>query len=64
MKAATAVRFTFIPDDHDVSHLPAWVRSSKQVIDGRLMQLAKTKGAILATLDRQIRGAFQIPQRG
>lgn len=61
MKASRAVEFTFIPDDHDISRLPAWVRVAKQTTDGHLAQLAKAKGAILATLDRQIPSAYLIP---
>jgi predicted nucleic acid-binding protein len=53
--------FTFIPDDHDVSHLPAWVKSARQTTDGHLAQLAKEHGAILATLDGRIPRAFLIP---
>jgi uncharacterized protein len=59
LKAASAL--TFIPDDHDISHLPAWVKTAKQTTDGHLAQLAKLKGAILATLDNRIPRAFQIP---
>jgi len=51
----------FIPDDHDISRLPAWVKTAKQTTDGHLAQLAKAKGAILATLDLRIPRAFQIP---
>jgi len=59
LKAASAL--TFISDDHDISHLPAWVKTAKQTTDGHLAQLAKAKGAILATLDNRIPRAFQIP---
>jgi hypothetical protein len=38
-----------------------WVKTVKQTTDGHLAQLAKANGAILATLDRGIPGAFQIP---
>jgi predicted nucleic acid-binding protein len=61
LKTGHSVKFTFIADDHDVSHLPAWVKTAKQTTDGHLMQLAKAKGAILATLDRSIPGALLIP---
>jgi uncharacterized protein len=61
LKAGNLSIFTFITDDHDASHIPAWVKSSKQTTDGHLVQLAKTKGAILATLDLKIPGAFLIP---
>lgn len=59
LKAASAL--TFIPDDQDISRLPIWVKTAKQTTDGHLAQLAKAKGAILATLDNRIPRAFQIP---
>jgi hypothetical protein len=59
LKAASALKF--IPDDHDISHLPAWVKTAKQTTDGHLAQLAKAKGAIVATLNSRIPRAFQIP---
>jgi predicted nucleic acid-binding protein len=61
LKAGSSLKFTFIPDDHDVWHIPAWVKTAKQTTDGHLVQLAKTKSAILATLDERIPGAFLIP---
>jgi len=51
----------FIPDAHDVSHLPSWVRMPRQITDGHLSQLAQANGAILATLDESIPGSFVIP---
>lgn len=53
--------FAFLADRHDVSHIPGWVNYPKQVTDGHLFQLAKAQGALLATLDRRIPGAFVIP---
>jgi predicted nucleic acid-binding protein len=61
LKTGNALKFTFIADDHDVSHIPAWVKTAKQTTDGHLAQLAKAKGATLATLDGRIPGAFLIP---
>lgn len=61
IKAAHGLKFTFLSDDHDLSHIPAWVKSAKQTTDGHLAQLAKAKGGVLATMDRNIPGAFQIP---
>ena len=61
LKTGNSLKFTFIPDDHDVSHIPAWVKTAKQTTDGHLAQLAKAKSAILATLDGRIPGAFLIP---
>src|SRR6202162_1969166 len=61
LKTGNSLKFTFIPDDHDVSHIPAWVKTAKQTTDGHLVQLAKAKSAILATLDERIPGTFLIP---
>jgi hypothetical protein len=61
IKAATKQKFTFIPDDQDISQLPDWVRTPKQITDGHLAQLARANGGVLATLDRKIPGAFVIP---
>jgi len=61
LKTADSLKFTFIPDDQDVSHLPAWVRTARQTTDGHLVQLARAKNAILATFDKKIPGAFLIP---
>jgi uncharacterized protein len=62
LKGSRAIHCTFIPDDRDISHLPNWVRSSKQTTDGHLLDLAKANDAVLATLDHRIPGAFLIPQ--
>jgi len=61
LKEADVSRFTFIPDDHDVSHLPAWVKTPKQTTGGHLVKLASANGAVLATLDGKIPGAYLIP---
>lgn|SRR5579863_3080858 len=61
LKTSRALKFTFIADDQDISQLPAWVRTPKQITDGHLVQLAKANSAVLATLDRKIPGAFVIP---
>jgi len=62
MKAREACVFSFISDDQDISEIPGWVKNPKQVTDGHLVQLAKANGAVLATLDGKIPGAFLIPQ--
>jgi len=62
LKVEQPFPFTFIVDDHDASSLPAWVKTSKQVTDGHLAQLARTNGAVFATLDRKIPGSFLIPE--
>jgi len=62
VKDTNRIRWTFIPDDHDISHLPRWVRTPKQTTDGHLAELARVNEAVLATLDRRIPRAFVIPQ--
>ncbi len=62
LKANTKYSIRFLPDDQDVSGLPAWVRTGGQTTDGHLIQLAQAHGAMLATLDQRIPGAFVIPQ--
>lgn len=62
LKSAGKVRFEFISDDRDISYLPPWVKSARQTTDGHLAELAASKNAVLATLDRNIPGAFLIPR--
>ncbi len=62
LRESTTYDFQFLTDDHDMSHLPAWVKSAKQTTDGHLAQLAKTNGAMLATLDEGIPGVLLIPE--
>jgi predicted nucleic acid-binding protein len=62
LKTEKAPKFAFISDDHDVSHLPGWVKTAKQTTDGHLAQLAKANDSLLATLDGRIPKAFLIPQ--
>lgn len=61
LKQAHISGITFIADDHDISRLPAWVKSPKQTTDGHLSNLAKSHGAIFVTLHRKIPGALLIP---
>ena len=62
LKASESIRCTFIPDGHDISRLPRWVKRAKQTTDGHLAELAKANGAQLATLDGKIPGSFLISQ--
>ena len=62
LKAENILKFAFISDDLDISHLPAWVKTAKQTTGGHLAQLAKTNSAMLATLDKGIPRAFLIPR--
>ncbi len=62
LKEAPTGPLAFIPDAHDISHLPGWVKAPKQITDGHLSHLAKANGALLATLDENIRGSYLIPK--
>lgn len=62
LKAADTIKFAFIADDHNVSRLPSWVKTARQTTDGHLAELARLKGAMLATLDSRISRAFFIPR--
>lgn len=62
LKEARTSTFTFIPDEHDVSHLPGWAKTPKQITDGHLSKLATANGAVLATLDENIPGSYLIPR--
>jgi predicted nucleic acid-binding protein len=61
LKAALPLPTPFFSDDLGAQELPSWVRAPRQTTDGHLAALAKTHGAILATLDGKIPGAFLIP---
>jgi hypothetical protein len=61
LKKNSKLQLTFFPDGNDISLLPAWVKTPKQTTDGHLVQLASANGAVLATLDAGIPGAFLIP---
>jgi predicted nucleic acid-binding protein len=63
LKSEGSAIFSFLADDREVSHLPKWVKVPKQITDGQLIRLAKANGAMLATLDRKIPTAFQIPHK-
>ena len=60
LKKTDVLSFTFIADSHDIAHLPTWVKSAKQTTDGHLPELANANGAMLATLDSKIPGAYLI----
>ena len=63
LKSSSRIGFAFVVDALDASRLPGWVKTPKQVTDGHLVQLAKANGVVLATLDRNIPGAFVIPEK-
>ncbi len=51
----------FVPDDRAARQFPGWCRFASQTTDAHLMQLAAAHGAVLATLDTAIPGAFLVP---
>jgi hypothetical protein len=61
MKANAAQPLTFVSDGNEISLLPTWVKTPRQTTDGHLVQLASANGALLATLDGRIPGAYLIP---
>lgn len=61
LKTTDHLPFSFLSDTHDITHLPAWVKSPRQTTDGHLLQLAISNKALLATLDENIPGAYLIP---
>jgi predicted nucleic acid-binding protein len=61
LKQSTVYDFKFLVDSDDISKLPTWVKTGKNTTDGHLAQLAKSQGAILATLDEKIPDSFLIP---
>lgn len=61
LKAWKSLPLNFISDGNDISSLPKWARSPAQTTDGHLLELASANGAVLATLDAGIPGAFLIP---
>ena len=61
LKESSQIPFDFIPDELGGDRLPSYVLSAKQVTDGHLLELAKQHSMRLASLDKGIPGAFQIP---
>ena len=61
LKKQGTVPFRFIADDHDITRLPAWVKTGRQTTDGHLAELARAHDSVLATLDERIPSAFVIP---
>lgn len=62
LKQARRCPLSFLPDEHDVSHLPGWVKAPKQITDSHLAELARAHGAVLATFDESIAGSYLIPR--
>jgi len=53
LKSSRELHWTSISDRNDISQLPR-AKYARQVTDAHLAQLAKSNGAVLATLDRRI----------
>jgi predicted nucleic acid-binding protein len=62
LKSGNSLPCVFIPDVQDANRLPSWVKTSGQVTDGHLLQLAAAHSMSLATFDEKIPGAFVIPR--
>jgi predicted nucleic acid-binding protein len=61
LKKTGNLLLAFLADGNDIALLPTWVKTPKQTTDGHLLQLAGAHGAVLATLDAGIPGAYLIP---
>jgi predicted nucleic acid-binding protein len=61
LKSGKLLNFQFVADHHDAALLPGWIEYPRQTTDGHLLELAKAHGAVLATFDTKIPGAFLIP---
>lgn len=62
VKSGNLLPCRFVVDDRDMTHLPSWVNTAKQITDGHLLELANANAMTLATLDEKISGAFVIPR--
>ena len=58
LKRSSRIPFVLIGDSLGGSDLPKYVKSHSQLTDGHLLELAKSVGARLVTLDRGIPGAL------
>jgi predicted nucleic acid-binding protein len=61
LKTSSRIPFDLLGDSLGAEELPSFVLGPKQVTDGHLLQLARESSLELATLDKGIPGAFQIP---
>lgn len=63
LRAIKELPFIFLTDHLGIANLPSWVKWPKQITDGHLVELARSHGATLATLDERIPRAMLIPGR-
>ncbi|TLD69606.1 hypothetical protein FEM03_16745 [Phragmitibacter flavus] len=61
LKKTSRVPFELVTDGIGAKKLPSYVLGPKQITDGHLLELAKAKSIQLATLDKNIPGAYVIP---
>jgi predicted nucleic acid-binding protein len=61
MVAALGTRHVLLADDQAVRRFPAWCSTAARTTDAHLLDLAAAHGAMLATLDTGIPGAYLIP---
>ena len=61
LKSSGDFRFGFLTDGLGIAQLPRSVKGAKQIADRHLVELAKSHGATLATLDENIQSAMVIP---
>lgn len=61
MLQSPGARHEFVPDDQPAVQWPAWCQSASRTPDAHLLALAQSHGAVLATLDTSIPGAFVLP---
>ena len=61
MKVNRKLVLEFISDTNDISSIPSWVIRPDQITDGHRLNLAMKHGAVLATFDQGIPGAYLIP---
>ncbi len=61
LKASSPVPTELWPDDLGVERLPKYAKRPAELTDGHLLELARTHGAQLVTLDGRIPGALLVP---
>jgi predicted nucleic acid-binding protein len=61
VKGSSRIPFELVSDSLGANRLPSYVVGAKQVTDGHLLELAREHSMQLATLDKTIPGAYQIP---
>ena len=60
LQASSAVPFRLLADSLGIRDLPKFVKSPAQLTDGHLLEVARSVGARLVTLDKGIPGALLV----